>query len=110
MEFFQTYFIDVLKNHYADFNGKADRKQYWYFVLIGLGANIIFSVLGNLGSILSGLYALAVLIPSIALATRRLHDTDKSGYFQLIALIPALGAIVLIILLALPSKSPTRFD
>ena len=68
---FNTYFVDVLKNHYTDFNGRANRPQYWYFVLFVF---IISLVLGIIDSILFGrqilglIFSLAILVPSIGLA------------------------------------------
>jgi len=87
---------------YAVFNGRARRSEFWWFTLInaivgaalGLIDTVIFGV--NYG-ILSGLYGLAVLIPTIAVAVRRLHDTNRSGWWLLIGLIPLFGFIVLLI-------------
>lgn len=84
----------VLKN-YANFNGRARRKEYWYFVLTNLIFSIIFEVIDavgdfNFGSpeartgIFSTIYSLAILIPSLAVAVRRMHDVGKSGWFLLI--------------------------
>lgn len=107
-----NWYIEVLKK-YATFNGRARRKEYWYFVLfsalISIGLMIIdvvagtFSTEGGIG-LLSGIYGLAVLIPSIAVLFRRLHDTSRSGWWLLIALIPIIGPIVLIVFLASDSK------
>jgi len=82
------YFINALKNHYADFNGRARRAEYWYFMLF----NFIFSfVVGFIaGAVkmpwLASLFALAVLVPGIAVAVRRMHDVGKSGWYVLIPL------------------------
>jgi len=99
---FFNWFIDPVKHHYADFSGRVSRQAYWMFVLVyivlAIAIAIVESVIGL--SILGFIFALAVLVPSIALAARRLHDTGLSGWFQLIALIPFLGAIILIVLLA----------
>ena len=94
----EWYFI-VLKN-YAEFSGRARRKEYWFFVLFSV---IISFVLGfidgfaGLGGILGGIYALAVLIPSIAVGVRRLHDTGRTGWWLLVGLIPLIGFIILIV-------------
>jgi uncharacterized membrane protein YhaH (DUF805 family) len=101
------WYLKVLKN-YANFEGRARRKEYWMFflfnVLIAIVLGIVDGVLGMKTSsgfgILGTLYSLAVLVPGIAVGVRRLHDTDKSGWWMLIALIPLLGAIVLIVFLA----------
>ena len=100
-----NWYLKVLK-HYADFNGRARRQEYWMFVLF----NIIFAfvagaldaALGSWGAI-GGLYGLALLIPGLAVSVRRLHDIGKSGWMLLIALIPLIGTIWLIILLATDS-------
>ena len=85
---------------YAVFSGRARRKEYWYFVLwymiISIGLAIIGYAIG-IGGILQGIYALAVLIPNLAVAVRRLHDTGRSGWWLLIGLIPLIGAIVLLV-------------
>lgn len=91
---------------YADFTGRASRSEYWWFVLFIVLASIVLSMVTPL---LSGLFSLATLLPSIAAAARRLHDTDKSGWWQLIGLIPLLGWIVIIVLLAQEAKEPNRF-
>lgn len=99
------WYLKVLKN-YVGFEGRARRKEYWMFVLfniiVAIGIAIVDLVLGTSNSLagmglLGGLYNLAILVPSIALGARRLHDIGKSGWWQLIALIPVLGWIVLIV-------------
>lgn len=82
---------------YIDFNGRASRPEYWWFALFVFGVGILISFISET---LSGLFYLGMLLPSIAAATRRLHDTGRSGWWQLIALIPLLGVIVLIVFLA----------
>ena len=95
-----NWYLKVLRQ-YADFNGRANRTEFWMFVLF----NIIFSIVANIldymfGTtfIFSGIYSLFVLIPSIAVSVRRLHDTGKSGWMLLVSLIPIIGAIWLIVL------------
>ena len=92
------YFIDGLKK-YADFTGRARRKEFWmytlFYMIFYVLAVVIDVVLGTM--IFAGIYALALLIPTIAISARRLHDTDRSGWWQLIGLIPLIGAIVLLI-------------
>ncbi len=99
------WYIAVLKK-YAVFSGRARRKEYWYFVLfnfiIGLVLAAIVALLGSIFhtegfKVLNGLYSLAVLIPSLAVTVRRLHDTDRSGWWILIGLVPLVGAIVLLV-------------
>ena len=103
-----SWYIGCLKK-YGVFKGRARRKEYWYFVLF----NIIFVIAALLLDQLFGtanpntgygviytLYALAVLVPGLAVAVRRLHDLGKSGWWLFIALIPLVGAIWLIVLYA----------
>ena len=93
------WYLKVLKQ-YADFEGRARRKEYWMFVLfnllISIGLNIIGYALDT--NILGLLYSIAVLIPGIAVSVRRLHDVGKSGWMLFIVLIPLIGAIWLIVL------------
>lgn len=107
-----NWYLHVLKN-YAQFNGRARRKEYWMFVLFNIIFAIIAMSLDNLLGFaiagigygpLYGLYTLAVAIPGLAVAVRRLHDVGKSGWMLLIALIPLIGAIWLLVLLVSDSK------
>ncbi|MBD2768960.1 DUF805 domain-containing protein [Hymenobacter sp. BT664] len=81
------YFLNALKTKYADFNGRARRAEFWYFMLFNA---IISSVLGYIGALifntawLSNLYSLVVFIPGTAVSIRRMHDVGKSGWFILI--------------------------
>ena len=82
-----NYFLDVLKNKYAQFNGRARRSEFWYFYLVATVISLIFTGLGELASVFSiigMIISLGLIIPQIALATRRLHDIGKSGWWQLI--------------------------
>ncbi len=101
-----NYYRKVLQN-YATFTGRARRSEFWYFVLFNLIFGIIAMTLDNLLGLayeaigygpIYGLYALAVLVPGIAVAVRRLHDIDKSGWYVLINLIPIIGFIWFIVL------------
>jgi uncharacterized membrane protein YhaH (DUF805 family) len=107
-----NWYLQVLKK-YAVFSGRARRKEYWFFFLFNIIIAIVLGVIdGMIGGfsreagvgVLGGLYSLAVLIPGIAVAVRRLHDTDRSGWWLLIAFIPLVGAIVLIVFLVLDSS------
>ncbi len=107
-----NWYLEVLKN-YAVFGGRARRKEYWYFTLFNFLAffalTIIDRVIGSFNSeagigLLAGIYSLAILIPAIAVSVRRLHDTNRSGWWLLIELIPVIGAIVLLIFLVQDSQ------
>ncbi|MGG5505835.1 MULTISPECIES: DUF805 domain-containing protein [unclassified Myroides] len=91
-------FINVLKNHYTDFNGRVRRKEYWSFTLVSVIISIILGIvdriLGSFGYV-GTLYSLAVLIPSLGLLARRLHDTGKSGWWMLLGL-TGIGALVVL--------------
>jgi len=91
---------------YVEFSGRARRKEYWMFVLFNIIASIVANVIDvALGTMMIGsLYSLAVLLPSLAVAARRLHDTDRSGWWLLSALIPIVGWIVLLVFFCQNSK------
>lgn len=110
-----NWYSSVIKK-YAVFDGRARREEYWMFVLY----NIVFSMVasfidGMLGTstaygwgLISGLYSLGVLLPSLGVAIRRLHDVGKSGWFILIGLIPIVGWIGILILLVMDSNPGTN--
>lgn len=100
------WFIDPIKNQYADFDGRTGRKAFWMFVLVSLLLQIVVSIVeGVIGTMFIGfLFSLAILVPSLAIGARRLHDINKSGWWQLISLVPFVGVIILIVLLARKSK------
>jgi uncharacterized membrane protein YhaH (DUF805 family) len=135
----KVYFWGVIKSHYADFSGRASRSQFWYYQLAGciltlvLGIPLsIFITTSNFISaeafaetltssssififlvasiILLFLVELFLFIPSLAIMVRRLHDTNRSGWFILISLIPIVGSIILLIALVSPSVEQNRFD
>ena len=95
------WYLGVLKK-YAEFTGRARRTEFWMFLLISVGVSVVLRIVGMIagGHILSTLYGLAVLVPSLAVGARRLHDTNRSGWWQLIALVPIVGWIVLIVFFA----------
>ena len=94
-----NYWLGCIKK-YAEFSGRARRKEYWMFILfnmlVAFGVNIVDVVLGMDGVLAAG-YSLAALIPAWAVFTRRMHDIGKSGWWWLIGLIPLVGAIVLLV-------------
>lgn len=107
-----NYYLAVLRK-YAVFEGRATRSEYWYFMLFNLlfmySPIIISSILGIEGdgsiwfAALTGFYALAVFIPHMAVIVRRLHDTNHSGWWVFITLVPVVGLIVMIIFLVIDS-------
>lgn len=110
-----NWYLDAWKN-YVNFQGRARRKAFWMFVLFNLIAifalNFIEGAIGLRGEgdygILSGLYSLAVLLPALGLAVRRLHDTGRSGWWILIGLVPLIGGIVLLVFYVLDSQPGTN--
>ncbi len=104
-------YIEVLQK-YAVFEGRAKRSEYWLFLLVHV---IISIILGLIPLVLDWfvvvevVYALALLIPSLAVGARRLHDTRRSGWWQLIGLIPIVGWIVLIIFMAGKSDDDNQY-
>jgi uncharacterized membrane protein YhaH (DUF805 family) len=95
-------------SQYATFSGRASRSEFWFFYLFLVIASFVAAsidtlVLNNQNSYLTLILFLATLIPLIAITTRRLHDTDRSGWWQLLSLIPLVGAIILIIWLCTAS-------
>ena len=93
------YFMAALKK-YATFEGRARRKEYWFFVLFYFVIAVVLSIAEGMvgtGGILVGLFALGMILPNLAVSVRRLHDTDHSGWWLLISLVPLVGAIVLLV-------------
>jgi uncharacterized membrane protein YhaH (DUF805 family) len=113
-----NWYLEALRK-YAVFEGRARRMEYWMFVLINCLIVVVLSVvdtvvglfsLGNSIGALTGLYWLVVLVPSVAVTVRRLHDTDRSGWWALLALLPVLGTIVLFVFCVLDgTPGPNRF-
>jgi uncharacterized membrane protein YhaH (DUF805 family) len=115
MEQFQRYFIDTLKNRYAAFKGRATRSEYWYFLLFSIIIALILTALDSMiinpllgiqplvetarTGILGTLFSFGTLIPSVALAIRRLHDIGKSGWWILLGIIPVVNIIGIFVLL-----------
>ena len=111
-----NWYLKVLKN-YAVFSGRARRKEYWMFALFqlifALAAMAVDNIIGTTFKIgdqgipygyVYMIYTLALFIPALAVAVRRLHDVGKSGWFLLICLIPIIGGIWLLVLLVTDSK------
>jgi uncharacterized membrane protein YhaH (DUF805 family) len=119
------WYLKVLKQ-YADFSGRARRTEFWMFALFNFIASVILALIDALigtasmvstGSsvyfspgLLGGIYSLAVLIPSLAVGVRRLHDQDRTGWWLLIGLIPFVGAIVLLVFFCLEgNRGPNQY-
>jgi uncharacterized membrane protein YhaH (DUF805 family) len=96
-------FTEAVKSgfdHYVKFDGRASRPAYWWWflftILVAVAASIIDAAIGSFG-VISGIAGLALLLPGLSVAIRRLHDTDHSGWWVLIGLIPIIGFIVLLV-------------
>ena len=115
-----TWYIEVLKK-YAQFDGRARRKEYWFFTLVHLCIYFGLALLGGGAAAILGrghnpglafafmipayLYILAVFVPSLAVSIRRLHDTGRSGWWLLISLVPFVGGLVLLVLMVQDSQA-----
>ncbi|MBG6027382.1 MULTISPECIES: DUF805 domain-containing protein [Proteus] len=120
-----NWYLEVIKNNYANFSGRARRKEYWMFTLVNtiiiavLYAILISSVdmntgemssLGSIAGIIIGIYSLAIIIPSLAVTIRRFHDQDKSGWMFLLAFIPAVGGLIVFVFMCLEgTRGDNRF-
>jgi uncharacterized membrane protein YhaH (DUF805 family) len=109
-------YLATLKK-YAVFDGRAQRKEYWLFVLFNLIIAVVLSFVDRMTGTysadygmgaLGAAYALAVLLPGIGVSVRRLHDTDRSGWWLLIVFIPILGALVLLVFMILDGTPGTN--
>lgn len=107
-----NWYLAVLKN-FSNFSGRARRKEYWMFVLFNIIFGTVALILDNVLGITMELipygpiyilYVLVILVPSIAVSIRRLHDVGKSAWMLLIALIPFIGAIWLLVLMMMDSQ------
>ena len=110
------WFLGALKK-YAVFEGRARRREYWFYVLfwiiIAVVLNVVDRMLGMYNAEygvgpLGGIFWLGTLLPSLAVGARRLHDTGRSGWWLLIGLIPLIGAIVLIVFFVMDSQPGTN--
>ena len=103
-------YVKTVLTKYADFSGRADKSEFWYWVLfniiIAIGINIIFGIFSAItdsptilmvGTILLIIWSLGILVPNLAVAVRRLHDTNRSGAWYFIAFVPLVGVIALIV-------------
>lgn len=98
-------FTDAVRHclqNYAGFSGRARRSEFWFFVLFSMIVNIVLALLdaalfGDADAVLSLVGSLALLLPSLAVGARRLHDVGRSGWWMLIVLVPLVGVIILLI-------------
>jgi uncharacterized membrane protein YhaH (DUF805 family) len=104
------YFTNALKK-YADFSGRATRQEYWMYILFYIVFYLLLAMVGGvLGlSILTTVFSLGLLVPTISLAARRLHDTGRTGWWQLLSLVPIVGSIVLIVFLVQDSHDDNPY-
>ncbi|MGL4249731.1 MAG: DUF805 domain-containing protein [Aeromonas sp.] len=107
-----NWYISVLKQ-YAVFSGRARRTEYWMFVLFNvivmLSLGMVDRLIGSEG-VISGIYSLVLLLPSLAVAVRRMHDTDRSGWWLLIVFIPLIGSLIFIYFMVCKGQQgPNRF-
>ena len=108
-----NYYLDALKK-YAEFKGRATKKEYWMFVLVNIIISILISLVGKIlflghHNTLSSLYNLAVLIPGFAVAVRRLHDTGRSAHYLWLLLLPLVGPLILIFYMCKDSIGDNKY-
>jgi len=103
----------VVLERYAKFDGRAGREEFWFFVLANVAVYVALLLLARISWIFIALYFLywlATIVPSVAVAIRRLHDTDKTGWFLLLGFIPFIGGIVLLVFFAIQgTEGPNQF-
>jgi len=102
-------FADAIRTcfqKYATFDGRATRPEFWWFFLFSFLGSLVTGLVSDL---ISMVFSLAILLPSLAVGARRLHDTDRSGWFLLLWLIPVIGWIILIVWAIQEGKEPNRY-
>jgi uncharacterized membrane protein YhaH (DUF805 family) len=114
MEWIKQYFLSVLKDHYFDFKGSVTRPQFWYFILISTLVSFLITIFvrllgGEISNYPVQIYQLAIVLPTLSIGARRLHDADFSGWWQLLYILPLIGYIILIVLFCQPHKETNRF-
>jgi uncharacterized membrane protein YhaH (DUF805 family) len=111
-------FIQAIQSgfsNYVNFSSRAIRSEYWFWVLFAVigeavGSGLDYTIFATSTGLFYSVFALAVFLPSLAVAIRRLHDLDRSGWWILISLIPIVGGIVLIVWFCSPgTPGPNRF-
>ncbi|EKO3798637.1 DUF805 domain-containing protein [Vibrio harveyi] len=108
---FDWYYRVIL--NYSNFGGRARRQEYWYFTLVNVLVNLVMGIIDRvIGSVMQMdnfgffgvIYALFIMIPSIAVTVRRLHDSGRTGWWALIAFVPIIGVLVLLYFLIQDSE------
>lgn len=105
MEQYTQWYIKCIRQ-FADFKGRARRKEFWMFALVNFVVSLVITIVGSIigTTLLSTIYSLAILLPSLGVGVRRLHDVGKSGWYMLASLIPVIGWIWLLILVVQDSQ------
>jgi uncharacterized membrane protein YhaH (DUF805 family) len=107
-------YLGVLRR-YADFGGRARRAEYWQYVLVNIAITIVLMLVDSLMrkaigfAFLQMAFALATLVPSLAVGVRRLHDTDRSGWWSLIAFVPIVGLLIIYFLAQDSAPATNRY-
>lgn len=89
--------VALFFSRYADFKGRSRRSEYWWVMLFNVIVSVVLVLLPDSLAFLSSLWSLAILVPSLAICIRRLHDVGKSGWWYLFILIPLVGGIILLV-------------
>jgi len=106
------WYLKVMRDNYANFSGRARRSEYWYFTLFNVLAIILLALLGLVTGIFFVfylVYIIAMIIPSLAVSVRRLHDTGKSGWFILLGLVPLGGLVLLVFYCIEGDRGPNEY-
>lgn len=110
---FLDWFIVPVQHHYADFKGRASRRQFWMFALVYFLLSIVVGIIdGLIGMQIIGIiFTFALIVPILALTARRLHDIGRSGWWQLLGLVPFIGWVIILVFVLLPGTAgPNKYD
>ncbi|HRR75866.1 MAG TPA: DUF805 domain-containing protein [Ruminococcus sp.] len=98
--------VQLFFKNYTNFNGRSTRSEFWWVMLASFIVGFVLGILSALTpifTVIAVIFCIAIIVPSIAVEIRRLHDTGKSGWFILICLVPMVGSLILLYFLAQPS-------
>lgn len=114
MEDIKNLYLSVLKGKYAQFNGRASRTEYWTFTLVNVAISIVLMLVerafgGHGSGFLNTLFGFGVLIPGVAVLIRRLHDTDRSGWWALLMAVPFANLVLLAFMFFDGTQGANRF-